>query len=216
MKNPQTYGWDWSTFKGSKGGLSLNHRDLTSLDTVMTLVKGRTAVVQAGGNLGLFPKRLAQEFQTVYTFEPSPDIFPMLCYNASERNILKFQAALGDLRGLVGSACVRREGKTKAPHEGVTHIIPKGNVPTLRIDDLCLPVCDLIYLDVEGSEHVAVLGAVDTIQRCRPVVVVEVNQNVEIVGLTPDIVRASILRRGYKFLTRVLGDEVFVPLERAA
>jgi len=129
---------------------------------------------------------------------------------------VKFQAALGDLRGLVGTACVRREGKTKEAHEGITHIVPEGVIPTLRIDDLALPVCDLIYLDVEGWELYAIRGAVETLARCRPVVVVEINQNAAIVGLSAEAVRAEIVRQAYRPLTRVLSDEVFVPVEAAA
>lgn len=216
VTNPQTYGWNWGTFHGSREGLALNHRDLASLDTVLTLVRGRTAVVQAGGNLGLFPKRLAQEFATVYTFEPAASLFAMLQHNAPELNIVKFQAAVGDVRGLVGTACVRREGKTRAAHEGITHIVKNGVVPTLRIDDLALPVCDLIYLDVEGWELYAIRGAVETIARCRPIVVVEINQNAAIVGFAPETLRAEILAHAYRAATRVLSDEVFVPLEVAA
>ncbi len=211
-----TYGWDWSAFRGSEKGLYLNHRDLEYLDIVIGLTSGRTAAVQAGGNLGIYPKRLAQKFATVYTFEPAAELFELLQHNAPERNIVKLQAALGDTRGLVGTACVRREGKRHRPHEGITHIVPKGIVPTLRVDDLGLPVCDLLYLDVEGWELYALRGAAETIQRCRPVVVVEINQNITIVGLTPQAVRSYIVAQGYRKETQVLGDEVFMPLERAA
>jgi len=211
-----TYGWNWGTFLGSQKGLFLNQRDLESVDTVLRLVPGRTAAIQAGGNLGLFPKRLAQEFVTVYTFEPAAELFEMLQHNAPERNIVKFQAALGDRRGLVGTACVRREGKRHRAHEGITHIVAKGIIPTLRVDDLGLPACDLLYLDVEGWELYALRGAVETLTRCRPVVVVEINANITIVGLTPEAVRGYIVAQGYRKEAQVLGDEVFVPLEAAA
>lgn len=208
--------WDWGAFSGSPKGLAWNRRDLASLETVLRLVPGRTAAVQAGGNLGIFPKRLAQVFTTVYTFEPAPELFKSLYHNAPERNILRFQAALGETRGLVGTACVRREGKHAQAHEGITHVVPKGTIPTLRVDDLGLPVCDLLYLDVEGWELYALRGAVKTLTRCRPVVVVEINQNITIVGLTPEAVRAYLVAQGYRKVTQVLGDEVFMPAEAAA
>ena len=216
-----TYGWDWSAFCGSRVGLALNHRDLSSIDAVLLLVPGRTAVIQAGGNLGIFPKRLAQEFRTVYTFEPAADLFALLQQNAPEMNIVKFQAALGDARGLIGLSRERRDGKQKhgkikPSHEGITHIAGSGVVPTLRIDDLALPVCDLIYLDIEGWELHAVRGARDTLARCRPVLVVEMNQNAGYVGLTPEEIRAAIAVSGYRLATRMLSDEVFLPVERAA
>ena len=87
--------WEWSRFQGSKTQLRLLHRDLHCLGKVLRLVPGRDVAVQAGGNLGLWPKRLAQEFRRVITFEPDPDNFAMLRHNAPERNIEAYQAALG-------------------------------------------------------------------------------------------------------------------------
>lgn len=49
----------------------------------------------------------------------------------------------------------------------------KGGLPTLCIDDLSLRECDLIYLDIEGYEFRALRGALATIERCHPVIVVE-------------------------------------------
>ncbi len=216
MNNPQTYGWDWRHLKGSHTALKWIHRDLTSVDAVLPLVPGRRAVVQAGGNVGLFPKRLAQEFQTVYTFEPDAGLFSMLQANAPEPNIIKFQAALGEARGLVDTSAERRDGKRLAHHEGLTHIVPGGVVPTLRIDDLGLPVCDLIYLDIEGWELYAVRGAVETIARCRPVVVVEMDANAGFVGVSPEALRQTLTGAGYRHATQLLSDHVFLPTERAA
>jgi hypothetical protein len=51
-----------------------------------------------------------------------------------------------------------------------------GPIPTMRIDDLALPRCDLIYLDVEGEELNALKGAMETIERCKPVIVYEARQ----------------------------------------
>lgn len=211
----QTYAaWPWHRFAGSAEALKWNRRDLPAVDEVLALVLGRTAVVQAGGNLGIFPKRLAQEFATVYTFEPAADLFPMLVANAPEPNILKFQAALGDTRGLVGTSRVRRDGKPNA-HEGITHVVAGGPIPTLLIDDLALPVLDLIYLDIEGVEFLALRGAVETLARCRPLVVVEINKNLNYVDVTEADIYAFFEAQGYAHRMAVGSDHVFVPVERS-
>jgi len=209
--NPLTYGWNWAKFRGSQRCLGLNHRDLAALDEVLAHVNGRTAVVQAGGNLGLFPKRLAQEFAAVYTFEPDAASFACLQANAPESNIVKFQAALGCDRCLVSMSGVRRDGKHHmAAHEGITHIDGAGIIPTLRIDDLGLPACDLIYLDVEGSEPSALAGAVETIARCRPVLVFENRREYEPwSGVSVWELRQQVLVQGYRYVCTVLSDEVF-------
>lgn len=205
-------GWHWNRFRGSELALKFNRRDLPHLDRAVGFCKGRTAAVQAGGNLGIYPKRLAMLFQTVYTFEPSAELFLLLMLNAPEPNIVRVQAALGCDRGLVGTCNVRRDGKMNN-HEGITHVVPGGTVPTLRIDDLGLPVCDLVYLDIEGYELYALRGAVETLQRCRPVVTVEINKSLGFVGLKPVDVTGFLEAQGYRHALTMGSDQVFVPGE---
>lgn len=209
----QAYGWEWHAFQGSREALNWARHDVPALDSVVARTKTQTAVIQAGGNLGIFPKRLAQTFQTVYTFEPAPALFPMMLANAPESNIVRFQAALGETRAGVQMAQVRRHKLHMPPHEGITHVAGAGVIPTLRIDDLALPVCELIYLDLEGYELFALRGAVETLARCRPVVGVEVNKNITHYGLTADDLRAFMSSEGYVSVDRQRSDEVFMPRE---
>jgi hypothetical protein len=53
------------------------------------------------------------------------------------------------------------------------HVSGNGLIPTIIIDDLNLPGCDLIQLDIEGYELNALLGAVKTIKKYKPVLCVE-------------------------------------------
>lgn len=212
MPAPSLYGWPWSSLRGSDSQLKWNRRDLPNLDRVVARVPQRRVAVQAGGNLGLFPKRLAMGFDVVYTFEPAAALFPILLANAPEPNIVRLQAALGYHRALVGTSQTRRDGKPDA-HEGITHIAGPGPVPTLRLDDLALPVCDLLQLDLEGWELYALQGAAATLTRCRPVLCVEVNKNLGFVGVPEDTVRRFIADHGYRFVERLEADEVYVPEE---
>jgi FkbM family methyltransferase len=205
----RTFAWD--QLQGSRDALKWNMRDLASIDVVLRLTPGRTCCVQAGGNLGVFGKYLAKSFASVLTFEPSPELFPKMVANAPETNILRFQAALGETPGLVGTVCRRRGNKPAGIHEGLTHIDGPGIVPTLRLDDFQLPIVDLLYFDLEGFELYALRGSLETVRRCHPVIVVEVNQNAGFYGVTRDEVRACILAQGYRFVQRVQSDEVFVP-----
>lgn len=203
---------DWSKLRGSAEALKWNRRDLPGLLDLIARTPQKRVAVQAGGHLGVFPKVLSSYFTSVYTFEPAFDLFAHLCHNAPEPNIFKFQAALGDARRMVGLSRVRRDGKPNS-HEGITHVAGDGPIPTLRIDDLGLPVCDLIQLDLEGWELYALRGAVQTIARCRPVLSVEVNKNQGFVGINPDWLRDCVKSLGYRFVTRMHSDEVYVPVE---
>ena len=203
--------WRWEKMIGSAACLKWSFRDLANLDAALKFVPGRSAVIQAGGNLGLFPKRLAEEFGAVYTFEPDPHLFEQLVYNAREPNIVKIQAALGSVRNKVKMACHRRDSSGRSSHEGLTHVAGSGIIPQLRIDDFAFLNIDLIYLDIEGFEFFALQGAEETIRRCMPVIVVEINANLVHYGLTADALRKYIVELGYKHVLTMNSDEVFVP-----
>lgn len=133
---------------------------------VCRYVKKFDVVVQAGGNCGLWPRELGKRFSTVYTFEPDPVNFRCLCANSPDEHIFKFNAALGYERGPVSL-------NLRPDNVGAHTVSGTGNIPVMRIDDLALRECDLIYLDVEGFEERVLLGAAETLAVHRPVVVVE-------------------------------------------
>jgi FkbM family methyltransferase len=122
--------------------------------------------VQAGGNCGIWPKDLGKKFRVVYTFEPDPINFRCLCANAPAENVFKFNAGLGS--GHRTTSLVLRPDNV-----GAHQIGGAGDIPMLRIDDLALTACDLICLDVEGFELNALIGALETIERFQPTIVVE-------------------------------------------
>jgi FkbM family methyltransferase len=210
------YGWEWSKFSGGKDCLRWNARDLQeNLDPVLATMQtdGRPMrnVIQAGGNLGLFPKRLAQVFDFVYTFEPDSQNFVSMCRNAPEEKIYKFCAALGEKRGLVGISRERRDGKPNN-HEGIRHVAGTGSVPVFQIDDLGLEECDLIQLDLEGYELYALNGAFRTIKKCKPILMVEINKSLKFMGLAEDDVRTALrVHHNYEFHSRINSDEIWLP-----
>lgn len=140
---------------------------VADLERVYSHCRGFNVAVQAGGNCGVWPLAMADRFATVYTFEPDPLNFYCLCRNAPNGNVVKFNAAIGFERGLIDL------DRSERRNCGAFHIGGSGTIPTLRIDDLALKECDLIYLDIEGFEFAALHGAADTIIRCRPVVAIE-------------------------------------------
>jgi hypothetical protein len=54
--------------------------------------------------------------------------------------------------------------------------LPCIEVQRMSIDDMHLDHVDLIKLDVEGHEYIALMGALNTIKLCRPVIVIEEDQ----------------------------------------
>jgi FkbM family methyltransferase len=207
--------WNWADFKGSAVCLKLAKRDLeTTCIPVVNALPQRRVAVQAGGNLGVFAKYLASRFDTVYTFEPAPELFPLLCHNAPEINIIRMQAALSEEQALISTKCERLYKHDKPPHEGVTHISGEGPTPAFALDSLKLPVCDLLYLDIEGYELRAVRGARETLRRCRPVVVTEINDCIKAIGDDPEFLHAFMRAMGYRHAYTSISDYVWIPQER--
>lgn len=200
---------DFSTFKGCRESLHWNIWDMKCLEEALRLTRGRKVAVQAGGNLGVFAARLAEEFDAVYTFEPDALLFPLLVENAPAENIIRFQAALGEKSSFIGT---KRTTETQT-HAGVTHVDGDGIIPTMRIDDLGLNACDLLYLDIEGYELFALKGAAQTIKRHRPVIVLEINDCCARYDYTKADLLALMAEWGYVQRNRVHNDHMFIPSE---
>jgi FkbM family methyltransferase len=133
-------------------------------DELMTQVTGNGVMVQAGGNCGQYVKQFSQRFETVYTFEPDPINFLCLTLNCNN-NVIKTQACVGNERKFVNI--------NRGHDSGAIHVSGQGNIPTVIIDDMNLPACDLIQLDIEGYEYFALLGAQRTIEQYHPLIMVE-------------------------------------------
>lgn len=187
------------------GAAAVLFSGVADLEAVYRHCREFGVAVQAGGNCGIWPKALGEKFRAVYTFEPDPMNFRCLCANAPAENVFKFNAALGAVHEGVDMIC-------RPDNTGAHRINGTGAIPTLRIDDLGLSACDLIYLDVEGYEMRALHGAEFTIFRHRPVIVIEdkgcsVPYGVAL-GETPQWLAD---RFGYRIAERLHRDVVLVP-----
>lgn len=165
--------------------------------------------IQAGGNVGVFAKELAKHFGCVYTFEPDPTNFHCLALNVGERNVYKLQAALG-VRGM------KPVSLTRVPHNcGATMVDEnqQGRVPVMAIDNLNLRRLDLLYLDIEGMETAALQGALDTIERFQPIVVVENKGLNKLYGMrAPDEFLMESFPRIYQGSMRIQQDSILTPI----
>ena len=171
----------------------------THRDAYLRHVTARNVVVQAGGNCGLYPRLFSQYFQTVYTFEPDPLNFHCLVNNCQRDNVIKINAALGDVFGLVR---VKRAGMSNV---GMHTVTKEGSdfpniTPQFTIDSLGLETCDLIQLDVEGYEPKVIEGALETIRRFHPVISCENGGSVN----------SRLVELGYEVKEVVGADTIYV------
>ena len=146
----------------------------TAIPMLLPHLSGRRTCIQAGACLGIWPLRLAQFFNRVITFEPEPTNHLCAVRNTSHlSNVEVHHAALGDDSSLVVQM---RLDAAEAGNSGAHYAVNGGNIPVMVIDEMGLTDVDLIYLDIEGSESLALQGAIETIMKCRPVVGIEVKQ----------------------------------------
>jgi len=115
----------------------------------------------------------------VFAFEPHPEFFKCLVHNCGKSAIccnqvlwnergVKFYHHSGD--GNVGAGQVNQNPNPSSRLEKVY-----GPFESVRIDDLGLSKLDYMKLDIEGTEWFAMDGGKETIQRCKPIMVLEMN-----------------------------------------
>lgn len=194
--------WPASDPKASR----LSRASVDDIAVAVAHCRGRTVALQAGGNCGVWPRRMAETFGTVYTFEPDAQNFTALAVNTADlQNVIRFQAALGD-----GSGFVDLERRTV--NCGAHYISGPGSIPVMRIDDLALPACDLIYLDIEGYELRALHGATRTIARHLPVIAFEDKGLSDKFGSAQGDIEAWMASKfGYRVAERARKDVIMVP-----
>lgn len=130
---------------------------------------GRSFAIDVGANIGLISIQLAYKFWKVLAIEPRPDTYECL-----KKNVRKYQqietlhAAVGSSLGSIGFSGAEND----CAHSQVT---PEAEtkVPLITLDSLNLDACDLIKIDTEGYELEVIKGALATIQKFRPVIILE-------------------------------------------
>lgn len=147
------------------------------------MLKPGDTVVDVGANIGthtVFFAGKVTERGMVVAFEPQRLVYQTLCGNVAINgltNVMCMMAAVGEARGqLTFPALDPRE----ISNFGAVHAVdgPGEIVDVVPIDELELRSCALIKIDVEGMEAKVVVGARQTIARCRPVLFLE-NDTVE-------------------------------------
>lgn len=138
-----------------------------------------SCVIQAGGHQGAYARLLSDIFDLVYTFEPHPVNFHCLVQNCQKSNIIKMQSALGNECGTIVLEEVATSGQHRVVHTRHAlypiEVRNRYTVPVLTIDSLNVSSCGLIMLDTENFEVPIIEGALKTIEKFKPPIIVEKN-----------------------------------------
>lgn len=147
-------------------------------------VNSGDVVIDVGANIGAMTIPLAQKNKSGYVvaFEPQEFIFQTLCGNVAINNLHNvklFQRAVNDQPNAVlyvPNVNYEKEGNfggVEMTELCPTEITKNYPVMTMTIDQLKLSRVNLIKIDVEGMEPSVLRGAVETIERTRPLLYLE-------------------------------------------
>lgn len=208
------YGWafpDADEFMANEihedGGYQNSH-----LRAALKHVTDFSVAIDGGAHVGTWSKPLSARFARVIALEPSADTFEALAVNLRAFNCENVEAKQVALGAKAGTVSMILDGRGALMHNtGARCVKPGGTVPLEAIDDWALPTLGFLKLDVEGSEYAALMGARETLTRCRPIVLYEHKGLCRRYGVHPDG-PASVLRSvGYKELQIVSMDRIWGP-----
>jgi FkbM family methyltransferase len=138
----------------------------------------------------------------VFAFEPGRNAFECLVYNcpsavAINRFLYNERTSL--------YLCLSRQNMGGShtmysqPPEGVEY---DGPIETVVLDDYGLRRLDMLKLDIEGFEYFALLGAENTIMRCRPKIILEMNSAISArVGTSAKDIYGLLSKWNYRHYT---------------
>jgi FkbM family methyltransferase len=149
--------------------------------------------IDCGANVGVHAVTWGVEMNgwgELIAFEAQERLFYALAGNLALNNVFNARAvwaAVGDksgqmqiprpnylTSGSLGSLELRYGPQTEFIGQAISYE-PEDleSVMVVKIDDLGLPRVDLLKIDVEGMEVDVITGAANTIERCRPVMMIE-------------------------------------------
>lgn len=162
--------------------------EAVSMRTWSELASESSVVLDIGANSGVFALvAAAMGAKQVHAFEPLPRIYGILCENIKSNtfgSVKAWQCAVSDKAGeaeLFDPGGVAPTSASLSSQFTKSHLCEGYQtirVPVTSVDSFCSEhgICqvDLIKIDVEGYEEFVLHGMVQTVFRCKPVIVMEV------------------------------------------
>ena len=145
----------------------------------------RPVVFDVGANIGNHSLSFAMNAHQVYSFEPIKITFDLLqenarrnnlhnvnCYNCGFSDADAFAEIFVDETGNIGGSSLEHEGEKSKP-ETIKLVSGDGWVTS---SDSSVTKVDFVKIDVEGHEPKVLKGLKSTLQKFRPVVMLEYNE----------------------------------------
>jgi FkbM family methyltransferase len=173
-------------------------------------VPSEGTAVDAGAWWGPWTYWLSRRAASVWAFEPNPELASFLTRVASP-NVHVENVALSD-RASTGTLFAPEDvGRDALATLSAAHSdsgFRRIEVPLQRLDDYRLEEVKFMKIDVEGHEFEVLAGAEETLARCAPTLLVEVDQAFHDEPIQR--IFSWLLARGYE--GRIRRDRIWAPL----
>ena len=161
--------------------LKARRRQRPAEKLVLRLLCGKQkAAVDVGANIGTISYFLSKYSRENHAFEINPHIADKL-RRARLANTKIYEVGLSDSRGsarlrvpLAGFGAVFGNATIERANDLDGHAVSEQELPIAMLDDFDLRDVGLIKIDVEGHELAVLRGAVKTLERDRPSLIVEI------------------------------------------
>lgn len=181
--------------------------EIGHFDNLLPLLKNRRIAIDGGAHVGSWSIRMAKEFDTVLSFEPLKSNYECLIKNTKHLpNVKTLNYAIGHEKGTASMHDPVNPGNS-----GAGWLMDGNDFEIVAIDDFNLTDVDFIKLDVEGFEPFAIDGAVETIKRCKPIVLVEQKPITARFNLDYMAAGSLLMDMGYKEVMKMNNDYVYAP-----
>jgi len=162
--------------------------DERPLQKTRKYINAESVVLDAGANIGnhtIFFSKICKA-RMVYSFEPLKTVFSMLEKNLELNGIThvsRHNLALGASSGFATiQGCTSANiGSTKFGMDD------RGDFEVITLDSMDLKQLDFCKVDVEGMQLEFLKGAINTLERCKPVIWIEMlNREIATFGYNED------------------------------
>jgi FkbM family methyltransferase len=174
-------------------------------------------IVHAGTFFGDFLPALSQssaQGSRIWAFEPNPENYRCAvitaCINGLQ-NVELINAGLGERQGFLQMVTSNADGKSLGGGSWIIQETEEGStegsiaVEVVTVDEVVPSErkISIIQLDVEGFEKPALAGALKSIRRCRPILILESLPD-------EDWLSANILQLGYKIAGQACDNTILI------
>lgn len=171
--------------------------DQCQLSRYIKYFKEGDVLVNVGANIGCYAKAFVDKASKIICFEPHEEAFMCLKYNLEKySNVELYNAALSHDSHMYNVL----DGYANNIGASVIESSVDSQKYTMTLDELDFDKLNFILMDCEGSEYNVLLGARNTIDKFKPIIVTEVNdRHLQIFGSSRDQLFLLLDEMGYTY-----------------